>query len=242
MAAHLVATKVAGCTTTESAHEASVTLGLCIGISGTVILSLLAVLAVLALGILVLRIAALLGELLSRCLARVRLLSVGAAVIKLVIVSSLVCESERECLPLGLVVLLIVTLLAVLEATVCRGSVTAVLLLLAVLVLWRILLLVLVPLVVATLLWRTVALLARGWRSVRGSAVLIVWRVLLAVLMVLAVLVVGVRHCGDECAVWIEDGGWWLPEMVAGYVLRGAGEMTEQLRMVRGVGSNIQRT
>lgn len=78
VAAHLVATEVARGAASQRTHESAVALGLGIGVGSTV-LALLHVLGVLALGILILRVGALLGELMCGCLARVRLLAVGAA-------------------------------------------------------------------------------------------------------------------------------------------------------------------
>jgi hypothetical protein len=68
MAAHFVATKVAGCSTTECTHETAVALSLCIWVGRTV--ARLCVLAVgvraLALRICICRVCALLGELVLR--------------------------------------------------------------------------------------------------------------------------------------------------------------------------------
>lgn len=61
MSAHLVAAKVAGCTTGKRAHQASVALGLCVGICRAVLR--LAIVLLLALRILVLGVGARLGEL-----------------------------------------------------------------------------------------------------------------------------------------------------------------------------------
>ena len=79
VAAHLVSAEVSRSTASEGAHQASVALGLCIGVGGAVVLAWLTILVLLPLRVLVMRVSALLRELLCGCLARVRLLSVGTA-------------------------------------------------------------------------------------------------------------------------------------------------------------------
>lgn len=71
VAAHLVTSKVAGSATTESAHQSTIALGLCIGICWAVLAWLGLAIWALALGILVLGIGALLGKLVRRLLTRV---------------------------------------------------------------------------------------------------------------------------------------------------------------------------
>lgn len=111
---------------------------------------------------------------------------------------------------LVVLLVLVVALLAGLKSAVCWRAVARILLLLLVLVLavlllllWRVLRVALV--IGAALVWRRVALLAWGRRSIRGGAtVLAVLRVLLAVLLavlLLAVLVVGVGHGVERCSV-----------------------------------------
>ena len=80
MAAHLVAAKVTCSAAAKRTHQTAVTLGLRIGVSRSVAwLAWCLSAVVLALGILLLRIGALLGELLGGGLARVLLLSVLSA-------------------------------------------------------------------------------------------------------------------------------------------------------------------
>ena len=66
MAAHFVAAKVAGSTTAKSAHQTAVTLGLCVGVGGAVLLLAWLAIGVLALGVLIVGVGALLGKLLLR--------------------------------------------------------------------------------------------------------------------------------------------------------------------------------
>lgn len=69
--AHLVATKVAGCTATNGAHQSTVAFSLRAGIRGAVLAWLGLSVGALALGILVLRVGALLWELVRRLWTRV---------------------------------------------------------------------------------------------------------------------------------------------------------------------------
>lgn len=72
MAAHLVATKVSGCTSTERAHQSPVTLSLCVGVGrAVVLLSGLGAVGIMALRVLVGLICALLGELVCGLSTRV---------------------------------------------------------------------------------------------------------------------------------------------------------------------------
>jgi uncharacterized membrane protein len=83
MSAHLVAAEVAGCSSTKSAHEASIALRLHIGVCSAVLAWLLLA-VLLALRVLILGVGALLRELMRGCLAGIltlrrvlRLLSVS---------------------------------------------------------------------------------------------------------------------------------------------------------------------
>lgn len=71
VAAYFVTSKVAGCTATESAHQSTIALGLCIGICWAVLAWLGLAIWVLALGVLVLGIGALLGKLVRWLLTRI---------------------------------------------------------------------------------------------------------------------------------------------------------------------------
>jgi hypothetical protein len=178
MAAHLVAAKVPRRAAAECAHQATITLCLVVGVSGSVARLALCVSAILlSLGILLLWVGTLLRELLRGGLARVLLLSV---------------------LPLALSVLVVRRgALSMLESSLCWRSVASVLLLwrrwrpvvVARALLWwlAVVLLLAVALIVA-LRWRrsvtlTVAL-TRRWRTV------LVWRRVLLLAVALVVLVV----------------------------------------------------
>lgn len=167
VAAHLVASKVSSGTSTKRAHQASVALSLCVGIGRAVgLLARLAV-GVVALRVLVLRIGALLRELVGR-------LSPWVGPLLLAILS--------------LLLLVVWSYLAVLETTVCWSAIL--LASAAIVVLGRCLLLGVGRLLVAGLV--IAGLLRIIWGlGLRGVLLLVV----LAVLVVLVVLIVGARHC-----------------------------------------------
>jgi hypothetical protein len=189
VAASLVSTKIAGGASTESAHESTVALTLHGGISRAVLLLARLAVCVLALGVLVLAVRALLGELVLRLRAWVLLLAVLAAQELEQVLQSLDAKNLPLILLLLLVAILAYLLLAMLKATLGRRTVLLVVALLlaavtlAVALLWWVFLLLL--LLVAALI---IALLRVGALGLLG--------VLLVLVVALVVLVVGAGHDG----------------------------------------------
>jgi hypothetical protein len=190
VAASLVSAKIAGGASTESAHESTVALTLHGGISRAVLLLARLAVCVLALGVLVLAVRALLGELVLRLRAWVLLLAVLAAQELEQVLQSLDAKNLPLILLLLLVAILAYLLLAMLKATLGRRTVLLVVALLlaavtlAVALLWWVSLLLLLLLVAALI----IALLRVGALGLLG--------VLLMLVVALVVLVVGAGHDG----------------------------------------------
>lgn len=171
MATQLVSGRPASSSATKSAHQASVTFSLCVGISGAVLLASL--LAVLSLRILIGSIGSLLGILIGGCLAWILTLLLAVLTLLLAILS----------------------FLAVLEAAVFRRSVSslAVILLLVVATLAVLALLLLPALAVAAL--AVTALLVASLLLAVLAMLTLTLAVLALLAVALVVLIVGAGHC-----------------------------------------------
>lgn len=174
MATHLVAAKVSCSAAAKCTHQTTVTLRLRIGVCGSVALLALCVSAILlSLGILLLRVCALLRKLLRGGLARVLLLSVLALILSILVVG------RRT--------------LSMLESSLCRRSVASVLLLL-----WCLLAVVSTRAALLWLLWILLVIAILGRRGsvtlTRRGGTVLVWRRILLLAVALIVLVVRPRH------------------------------------------------
>ena len=190
VAAHLVAAKVSGSTTTHSAQEASITLLLHSWVAGSILLLARLAVGVLALRVLVLAIRTLLRKLVLRLRAGVTSLLVLAILpdsdIRKVVSKHWVCLYIPLLLLLLVVVTVLADLLAMLEATLRRRTILRVVTLLVCLTLLAILLLRLLVLLLVAALFISTSLL-------RVGAVPLGWILLLLLAVALVVLIVS-RH------------------------------------------------
>lgn len=184
MTAHLVATKVAGSTATESSHKPSVALLLHGRVAGTVLLLSGLAVGVLALWILILAVRSLLRELVLRLRAGIASLLLLTVLPEKVVRIECFETTAWLLLPLLLVVVdLLARLLAVLKPALGRRTVLRVVALLFSVPLLAVLLLRLL----VTLLLLVAALVIATLGRVRAMAL---WRVLLLLAVTLVVLVV----------------------------------------------------